>query len=112
MGNLSRRKGQRWERELVHVFARVFGPENVRRGLQFRAGREVPDVVVPAFWVEAKRGKLTNPRAALAQALRDAQGKGLWPIAVCRDDGEEPFVAMTLDDFLDLVGEWWTHRQK
>lgn len=111
MGSLSRRKGASFEREIVHRFAAVFGRERVRRGLQFRDGAECPDVATPCFWVECKRGRLTNPRAALAQALADSAGKGLWPVAVCKDDRAEPFVVMSLDDFLELTGEWWASRQ-
>lgn len=92
----------------MHIFAGVFGSENVRRGLQYRDGADAADVIAPAFWVEAKVGKLTNPRAALRQATEAASGKGLWPVAVRKDDRGEPFVAMSLDNFLDLVREWWT----
>lgn len=34
-------------------------------------------------------------------------GKGLWPLAVCKDDREPAMVTLALDDFLELVGEWW-----
>jgi len=109
-GAASRRKGIAWEREVVHAFAKVFGEKKVRRGLQYRDGSECADVVVPAFHVECKRGARTNPRAALAQATADSVGKGLWPVAVCKDDKEEPFVVMPFDDFLDLLREWWAAR--
>jgi hypothetical protein len=112
MGARSRRKGARWERDLVHIFAEVFGTENVRRGLQFRDGADAADVITPAFWVEAKVGKLTNPRAALRQATEASTGKGLWPIAVCKDDRDDPFVAIALDDFLDVLKEWWAQRTR
>ncbi|MDX2089561.1 MAG: hypothetical protein SFX73_17030 [Kofleriaceae bacterium] len=95
---------------MVHRFGAVFGADRVRRGLQFRDGAECPDVVSPAFWIECKRGRQTNPRAALAQASTDSAGKGLWPIAVCKDDFGDPFVVMTLEDFLELAAEWWAHR--
>ncbi len=112
MGILSRRKGARFERDLVHIFAEVFGPENVRRGLQFRDGAECADVIAPGIWIEAKVGKLTNPRAALRQASAASEGKGLWPVAVCKDDRDEPFVTMSLEDFLDLLREWWAVRKQ
>jgi hypothetical protein len=112
MGAASRRKGIVWEREVVHVLAQVFGEDKVHRGLQYRDGSECADVVVPAFHVECKRGIRTNPRAALAQATEDSAGKGLWPIAVCKDDKEEPFVVMPLDDFVDLLREWWATRTR
>ncbi len=112
MGMLSRRKGARFERDLVHIFAEVFGEQNVRRGLQFRDGADAPDVIAPALWIEGKCGKRTNPRAALRQAREASSGKGLLCVAVCKDDREEPFVAMDLSDFLDLLKEWWAGRQR
>ncbi len=110
MGALSRRKGAANERHLVRRFAEVFGEGRVRRGLQFRSGEEVPDVDAPGFWIEAKVGKRVRVRAALAEAVQDSIGKGRWPVAVCREDHDEAFVAMRLDDFLDLLREWWSTR--
>ena len=111
MGARSRRKGHRWERELVHIFAEVFGADRVRRGFQYRDGAECADVIAPAMWIEAKVGKLTNPRAAIRQAVAAAAGKGLWPVAVSKDDRTEPLVTMRLDDFMDLLREWWAGRK-
>jgi hypothetical protein len=111
-GRSSRRKGADFEREMVHRFAEVFGSDRVHRGMQFRDGSECADVVAPAFHIECKRGLRTNPRAALAQATEDSIGKGLWPIAVCKDDKEQPFVTLHLDDFLDLLREWWGTRSR
>jgi hypothetical protein len=31
---------------------------------------------------------------------------------VCKDDHEAPLVTMQLDDFLELVGEWWRRRDR
>lgn len=112
MGARSRRKGAVWERDLVQIFAEVFGAENVRRGLQYRDGAECADVIAPALWIEAKVGKLTNPRAAIRQAVLASAGKGLWPVAVSKDDRTVPLVTMQLDDFLDLLKEWWSTRQR
>ena len=111
MGALSRRKGAAWERELVHRFREAMDGADVRRGLQCRGGEEVPDVDCPVFWPEAKRGKRPNVRAALRQAM-DAAPKGRIPLAVVRDDRAEAFVALSLDDFLELVAEWWAGRQR
>lgn len=105
MSAMQRRKGHGFEREVAAAFREVFGDE-VRRGLQYRDGADCPDVVVPCFWVECKRGKRTNLKAALRQA-QEVSGKGVWPIAVCRDDGEKATVTMSLEDFLDLLKEWW-----
>jgi hypothetical protein len=106
----SRRKGHDFERAMVLRFAEVFGADRVRRGLQFRDGAECADVVAPALWIECKRGKRTNPRAALAQAKEASLGKGVWPVAVCKDDQEDAVVTIALEDFLDLLREWWSTR--
>jgi hypothetical protein len=109
-GLRSRRKGANFERALAIRFREVMPGATVRRGLQSRSGEEAPDVDVPCFWLEAKRHKRTNIKAALRQAHDDAP-PGRWPIAVCKDDREPAIVAMALDDFLDLVGEWWELRR-
>ncbi len=110
MGGLaSRRKGADFERELVRTFREVMPDSGVRRGLQSRSGEEVPDVELPCFWLEAKRHQRTNVKAALRQAV-EAAPKGRWPMAVCKDDRQPAIVAMYLDDFLDLLGEWWELR--
>jgi hypothetical protein len=82
----------------------------VRRGLQSR-GEEVADVDCPIFWVEAKRGKKPNIRGALRQAM-EAAPKGRIPIAVIRDDRAKEIVTLLLDDFLDLVSQWWVERNR
>ena len=80
-----------------------------RRGLQYDSADQCPDVDAPPFHVEAKRGKKPNPRAAVAQAVADA-APGRIPVAVLRDDRAEPFVVLLLEDFLELVREWWEGR--
>ena len=111
MGALSRRKGADWERALVHLFREAMPGAEVRRGLQSRGGEEVPDVDCPVFWLESKRGKKPNVRAALRQALGTAP-QGRIPLAVIRDDRQEAFVALSLEDFLELVREWWEGRNR
>jgi hypothetical protein len=58
------------------------------------------------FWIEAMRGRKPNVRAALKQAEASAP-KGRVPVAVIRDDRAAAFVALSLEDFLELVREWW-----
>jgi hypothetical protein len=111
MGALSRRKGRRFEQELVLRFREVMSGAEVRRGLQPRGGDEVADVDCPAFWIEAKRGRQPNVRAALRQAEAAAPA-GRIPVAVIRDDRAEAFVSLALDDFLELVREWWEARNR
>lgn len=110
-GAMSRRKGAGFEREMVHRFREAMPGAEVKRGLQCRGGEEVPDVDCPVFWPEMKRGRKPIVRAALAQAT-EAAPKGRIPIAVIRDDRADPFVALSLDDFLDLVREWWEGRKR
>ena len=107
MGALSRRKGRRYEQELVHLFREAMSGAEVRRGLQSRGGEEVPDVDCPVFWLEAKRGKKPNVRAALRQA-QAAAPQGRIPLAVIRDDRAEAFVALSLEDFLEFICQWWS----
>lgn len=109
-GLRSRRKGATFERELVWRFREVMPGADVKRGLQSRDGGEVADVDCPVFWVEAKRGKKPNVRGALRQA-ETAAGSGRIPLAVIKDDRSPAFVTMGLEDFLELVKEWWERRQ-
>jgi hypothetical protein len=104
-GKRSRNKGANYERELAKLFDAAMPGATVRRGIQYRDGAECPDVDCPHFWVEAKRGKLPNPRAALKQAQKASDGRR--PIAVIRDDRSKAFVVIGLDDFLELVRDWW-----
>ena len=106
MGAMSRRKGADWERPLVHLFREAMPGADVRRGLQCRGGEEVPDVDCPVFWLESKRGKKPNVRAALRQA-EAAAPQGRIPMAVIRDDRQEAFVALSLADFLEFISQWW-----
>ena len=110
-GAHSRRKGAAFERELVHRFREAMPGAEVKRGLQYRGGEEVPDIDCPVFWPELKRGKKPNVRGALRQAINDAP-QGRIPVAVIRDDRSAPFAVIQLDDFLDLVGEWWLLRER
>ena len=52
-----------------------------------------------------------SKRAAMKQAL-EACPPGRWPIAVCKDDHATPLVTMQLEDFLELVREWWERRDR
>ena len=110
-GLRSRRKGAAWERALVRMFREVMPRAEIRRGLQSRSGQEVPDIEVPCLWIEAKRHRRTNIKAALRQAM-ETSPKGRWPVAVCKDDHQPAVVAMQLEDFLDLVAEWWEARNR
>lgn len=107
MGRSQRIKGATWERELA-AYLRSHGLE-ARRGIgQARSASEVSDVELAGWWVEAKRHRRTNPKAALVQACADAEahGEGLTPVAICRDDGtpiQGATVTMRLADWVALV---------
>lgn len=105
-GTMSRRKGARFEREMVHRFRDAMPDADVTRGLQSRSGEEVADIDCPVFWPELKRGKKPNIRGALNQAIAGAP-KGRIPIAIVRDDRAAPLVTMLADDFLEIIAEWW-----
>ena len=105
-GKRSNNKGKRWEREVAAMIREAMPGADIRRGWQDRAGSDEPDVICPVYWVEAKHHKLTNPRAALRQATSDAS-PGRVPIAVCKDDRQPAHVTMWLDDWLEMVRQWW-----
>ncbi len=109
-GKSSRRKGHDWERDVARQMRDIFG-DRVKRGWQVREGTDAPDVDGTPFWIECKKGKKTNIRAALLQAQDAAghlhgAGDNRPPLAVCKDDGMRATATMYLDDFLDLVKEW------
>jgi len=106
MGKLSRRKGANFEREIARMFADAMPGSGARRGIQYRDGRDEADVVVPAFWIECKRGKVAPIRSALTQA-QEAAPQDKAPVVVWRDDRQPPRVTMALDDFLEIVSAWW-----
>lgn len=107
MGKAQRRKGQDFERAVARLFAAAMPGSDARRGIgQSRSGGEVADVDVPVFWVECKVGARPPVRGALEQAQK-AAGPGRIPVAVIKEDRRQPFVVLTLDDFLELVTEWW-----
>lgn len=107
MSGMQRRKGATFERELAR-FLREEGFEAARGIGQARAASEVPDVDLDGFWLECKRHRRTNPKAALAQAITDSadNGEGRVPVAVCRDNGQsmrDATVTMRLGDWIELL---------
>lgn len=87
-GRRSRAKGARGEREAAKWFTQLT-KKNWRRGVgQSRFGSDVADIELEKgsanFWVEVKRGKKTNFRAAMLQAK---EASALPAIVLTRDDG-------------------------
>jgi hypothetical protein len=67
----------------------------------------VCDVEGTPWWVEAKVGALTNPRAAIRQAEQATDGRPV--VAICKDNAKRPgkapdvWVTLRLDAFLALL---------
>lgn len=100
MGRMQRQKGATYEREVANRLKTIF-PE-AKRGIgQARSASEVPDVDGTPFWVECKRGRMPNVRAAIRQAEAATDGRPY--LVVVRDDHGESFVTMKLDTLLDVV---------
>lgn len=108
LGRRSRTKGATFEREISRALSEIMPDEKINRGIQSRfGGREYADVVCPFFHIECKRGKKTNIKAALRQAIDDMGDQPQMPVAITRDDREPGMVTMLLDDWLELVREWY-----
>lgn len=99
-GRRSRNKGAGWEREAAHMLRPIYG-DGVHRGYQARDGAEAADVEGTPFWVECKRGKKVNLRAALRQATAATDGRPC--LVLGRDDREEPWAFMRAQDLIDVL---------
>jgi hypothetical protein len=106
MSKMQREKGKRWERDVATLFREAMPGAEIKRGWQTRSGSDAADVECPLYWLECKVGKMPNPRAALKQAT-EAAPKGRVPVAIVKDDRQEPFVCLSLDNFMDMVREHW-----
>lgn len=106
----ARRSRATWELTLARRFREAMPGAEAPLAVHGLRAVERGDVVAPDFSVNATADRRTRVRAALRQAIADAPA-GAWPIAICNDDRLPPFVAMRLDDFLDLLAEWWAWRQ-
>lgn len=105
-GKYNREKGANFERELVQIFKKVFPGEDIKRGLQYRSGVEAPDVECPLLWVEAKRMKRPNIKAAYKQAL-DACPEGRIAVAITKANREQAMATVSLEDFTEIMSVYW-----
>lgn len=122
-GRRNRAKGAEWDRTVRDHLRRAMPwlAGDIRRGLQSRGAKAdaVADVEgVPGLWVECKRGKRVNVLAALAQAQADAPELGTWRAVFVHLDQQKPgegareYVAMPLEDWLDLWTELSELRER
>lgn len=102
-GRGRRQKGHQFERDIANLLKKYF--PDAKRGYQSRNQIDlVPDVEIPHFFVECKRGKQTNIKAALRQALeKRSKGDDRIALAVCKDDRQDATVTLRLQDFLKLL---------
>jgi hypothetical protein len=108
-GRANRRKGQVFERQLIHLLRdRLPGWTISDRGLQVRGGRGVADVSAVhgglALHIEAKTGKNPSLKAALLQAEQDHNPHAI-PISVCHYLHGDTLVSMSLDSLIELMSE-------
>lgn len=106
-GRSARIKGASFERELAKYFNENTSLD-AKRGIgQTRSGgAEVSDVDIPHVHVEAKRQKRCRIKAAMAQAIEDANVNGKLPVAVTRDDRSDILCTMRLDDWIHLFNAY------
>lgn len=105
MGKInSRDKGARYERHIAEVL-REHGYE-AERGCQHSGGKDSPDVKhnMKGIHLECKAVEHLNLWNALAQSERDA-GTNEIPIVVFKRNRSKDYVALSLEDFLKIVGE-------
>lgn len=105
-GAARRRKGHDFERKIANLF-RVVYPE-AARGIQTRGGsKDAPDVDGTPWYIECKKGKRTNPKAAFEQAVEAimASGDNRPPLAITKDDGGTALVTMSLGAFIAIMSD-------
>ena len=102
MGQFSRDKGKKGERELAKELSRALGVK-ARRGVQFQGSPDSPDVItdIPEIHIECKRTERFRLYESLDQAINDA-GVNKIPI-VCHRQNLQPWVVvLRLDDLKQL----------
>lgn len=110
-GRSSRAKGQRGERELADLLEAALGCRvEVRSAAQRHDGAADSDLVIPGsrLWIEAKRGRRVDWRAALRQAASAAaeHGGGRLPVVVARDDRDEAVVVLPWETWREVARAW------
>ena len=106
-GKGARIKGANFERQLAKLISEKT-VLSAKRGLgQTRGGGgEISDVDIPILHIEAKRHKRCNIKAALGQAITDANDNGKIPVAITKDDRKEILVTMRFEDWIDFFNSY------
>ena len=109
MGKInSKQKGARFERTLASKF-REYGYD-ARRTAQYCGNTgDASDVIgLPGIHIEAKHQETMRLYDWMAQAKNDAEagGKGNLPAVFHKKNNAEILVTMTLEDWMNLYGEW------
>lgn len=100
----SKRKGNRGEVELAHIL-QSYGYD-AHRAQQFAGGFDSPDVYgLPGIHIECKRVEKLNIENAMAQSIRDSEGKAI-PAVFHRKNRAEWLVTMRMTDFMEIYEAW------
>ena len=107
----SRDKGARFERFLAKKL-REYGYE-AERGCQHSGGKDSPDVKtnMRGVHIEAKAVEKLNIWNALMQSERDA-GEDEMPVVIFKRNRSGIYVAMSLDNFMELYTAWEKEQSK
>src|SRR5688572_26143362 len=88
MSRADDRRMELFERVVAEELAAVFGEDFVAARARHQDGsRPGPGVEAPDLWIECERADRTEPLAVLFDAEAEANGSGLWPVAICMDKG-------------------------
>ena len=103
----SKQKGKTGELEWVKV-CKANGFNSVRRTSQYcgQTGDASDCVGLPGIHQEVKRVEKLNIHDAIAQAVRDSEGKGSIPIVAHRKNHTEWLVTMRAEDWFTIYREW------
>lgn len=103
-GRASKRKGANAERELANIIRENWGYP-VQRGKVFYHESDL--VGLKGIHIECKRVERLNVSQAYKQAVLEAEirNDGM-PAVFHRKDGEGWMVTMSLEDWMELYGEW------
>lgn len=83
------KKGKAGEREAAHYINGLFPGLDMRRGAQHAGNADAPDIKgFPGVHWEVKRAEKLNIHAAMAQAVRDAEGKSVPVVLHRRNRGK------------------------